>query len=129
MTYSSYSIFKTRFGKMGIVWTEFESEFKINRIFLPNEEDSVENLINQQFVNLLKEIEIAKYSWSKRIQYEADRAEMIRFIVFLAFPSWHYGYLRYYTIVWVNTGRHAERHMTQLADSPQHTVNNQGILL
>jgi len=50
MTRNSYSIFQTRFGTMGIVWTVIENGYKINRIFLPNEADSVEKRIKKQFV-------------------------------------------------------------------------------
>jgi methylated-DNA-[protein]-cysteine S-methyltransferase len=51
MTYNSYSIFETRFGKMGIVWTDIENEYKINRIFLPKEAESIERCIKKQFVH------------------------------------------------------------------------------
>ena len=51
MTQKSYIIFQTRFGTMGIVWTDIENEYKINRIFLPNEMDLVEKRIKKQFIN------------------------------------------------------------------------------
>ena len=50
MNFNSYTIFQTRFGTMGIVWSEIENKYKINRIFLPNEADSIEKRIKKQFV-------------------------------------------------------------------------------
>ena len=50
MTSNSYSIFQTRFGTMGIIWTDTENGYKINRIFLPNEANSIEKRIREQFV-------------------------------------------------------------------------------
>jgi methylated-DNA-[protein]-cysteine S-methyltransferase len=51
MTHNSHAIFQTRFGTMGIVWTDIENGYKINRIFLPNEVNSVEKRIKKQFVS------------------------------------------------------------------------------
>jgi len=48
---SSYSIFQTRFGMMGIVWTDSENSYRINRIFLPNEVNFVEKRIRKQFIH------------------------------------------------------------------------------
>ncbi len=50
MTHNSYSIFQTRFGTMGIVWTDIEKGYKIKRIFLPKKDDSIEKRIKKQFV-------------------------------------------------------------------------------
>jgi len=54
MTHYSYSIFQTRFGAMGIVWTDIEEGYKINRIYLPKETDSVEKYIKKQFMDSRK---------------------------------------------------------------------------
>jgi methylated-DNA-[protein]-cysteine S-methyltransferase len=40
---------------MGIVWMDIENEYKINRIFLPNEMDSVEKRIKKQFIDSREE--------------------------------------------------------------------------
>ena len=54
MKYYLYSIFQTRFGTMGIVFSDIENGYKINRIFLPHEADSLEKRIKRQFVHSLE---------------------------------------------------------------------------
>lgn len=49
MNCNSYSIFQTRFGTMGIVWSDIEKGYKINRIFLPSEDKSIEKRVKKQF--------------------------------------------------------------------------------
>src|SRR4030042_82877 len=51
MGFSFYILFPSAFGTFGIVWQETEKGPKVYQIFLPDEQTSVENLVQVAFVN------------------------------------------------------------------------------
>jgi methylated-DNA-[protein]-cysteine S-methyltransferase len=85
MTCNSYSIFQTRFGKMGLVFTDIENGYKIKRIYLPSQVNSVENLIKKQFVNSIEKSssditifieKIIKFLEGKIVEFDLDNISL-----------------------------------------------------